>query len=210
MTDLLSQEEIDALLRSGSDALDSGGDEAPPPPTYDSGSFSGKDSNAQEIDPRQHLSQEQLDGLSEVAKVALGATSSVVQMLLNQPVEIELNQLRIVSYGTIRSEAGGEEFIVAKIAYVAGFDGNSYLMLKKQVAAIIGDLMMGGPGVDPAFEEMHKSAVGEMMNQMMGKTTTTLSEVFKKRVDIAPPQVEVVSFFDAPPQCLILPKMQSF
>jgi len=189
VTDLLSQEEIDALLRGGG-----GGGVAPaaPPEPPASGSGGGKNTADQ-------LSQEAIEQLSEVAKLSLGATSSVVQMLLNKPVEFNLEQLRVVDYSTLSSEGGSDEFIIAKIAYVEGFDGNSYLMLKKQIAAIIGDLMMGQDGSNAQFQDMHKSAVGEMMNQMMGKTTTTLSEVFKKRVDIAPPQVELVTFSVAPP-----------
>jgi len=199
VTELLSQEEIDALLRGGGSPGDStapaGGGAAPPspppgdgntPPTDGGGGGEGDLSNA--------LSKEVLDQLSEVANLSLGATSSVVQMLLNRPIEIAPSQLKVISYKSLANEAGTEEFIIAKISYVEGFDGNSYLMLKNNIAALIGDLMMGGEGKDPQFQDMHKSAVGEMMNQMMGKTTTTLSEIFKKRVDIAPPQVELVNF----------------
>lgn len=53
------------------------------------------------------------------------------------------------------AKAVGEEFVLAKIAYVEGFDGNSYLMLKKAISSIIGDLMMGGSGIGAEFQEMH-------------------------------------------------------
>jgi flagellar motor switch protein FliN/FliY len=203
VTDLLSQEEIDALLRGGgggggdsgeappADAgappAASGGDEAKPP----TGGGSGKTVS---------MSQEDIDQLSEVAKLSLGATSSVVQMLLNKPVELNLSQLRVVHYDTLAAECGAEDYIIAKIAYIEGFDGNTYLLLRKNIAAVIGNLMMmGGEGQNPEFQEMHKSAVGEMLNQMMGKTTTSLSEIFKKRVDIAPPHVELVNFSQGMP-----------
>ncbi|HNX77180.1 MAG TPA: flagellar motor switch protein FliN [Candidatus Rifleibacterium sp.] len=190
MSDILTQEEINALLNAGS-----GGDEpaAPPaaaePPKPAAG---GGAASAQ-------FSQEAIERLSEVAKLSLGATSSVVQILLNQEIQINLEQVRVVSFDELASESGGEEFVLAKIAYVEGFDGNSYLMLKKTISSIIGDLMMGGSGVGAEFQEMHLSAVGEMMNQMMGKTTTTLSEIFKKRVDISPPEVLLINYNDGPP-----------
>jgi flagellar motor switch protein FliN/FliY len=38
------------------------------------------------------------------------------------------------------------------------------------------------------------SAVGEAMNQMMGSTATSMSTVFKKKIDIAPPKVNVIDF----------------
>ncbi len=36
------------------------------------------------------------------------------------------------------------------------------------------------------------SAVGEAMNQMMGSATTSLSSMFNRRIDIAPPQLTVI------------------
>jgi len=197
VSDILTQEEINALLNAGG----GGGDEAPADtpaaeapaapaaPAAPSGGTSAAAS----------FSQEQLDQLAEVAKISLGATSSVVQVLLNKEISIELEQIRVVNFGELASEGGGEEFVIAKIAYIEGFDGNSYLLLKKTISALIGDLMMGGSGVDAQFQEMHVSAVGEMLNQMMGKTTTTLSEHFKKRVDISPPEVLLINFNDGPP-----------
>jgi flagellar motor switch protein FliN/FliY len=209
LNDLLSQEEIDALLNAGGG--DSGGGSAPEPPppaeepptpepapaAASAGSAGGSDSGDSSLSTK--LTQEELDQLSEVATLSLGATSSVVQVLLNKEIEINLDQIRAMSFNELASESGDEEFVIAKIAYVEGFDGNSYLMIKKGISALIGDLMMGGEGVGAEFQEMHISAVGEMMNQMMGKTTTSLSEIFKKRVDISPPEVLVVNYKDGPP-----------
>lgn len=186
MSDILTQEEINALLNASA----SGGDEPSPP--SDSGSSTGGSETA-------NFSQEAIDKLSEVAKLSLGATSSVIQILLNKEIRIMLEQVRVINFSELASESGGEEFVLAKISYVEGFDGNSYLMLKKSVSSLIGDLMMGGTGSEAEFQEMHLSAVGEMMNQMMGKTTTTLSEIFKKRVDISPPEVLLVNYNDGPP-----------
>jgi flagellar motor switch protein FliN/FliY len=203
VNDLLSQEEIDALLNAGgSDSADDAASDAPssPPPApapapAAGGSSSGSSGSGGGV----VISQEAIDQLSEVAKLSLGATSSVVQVLLNKEIEINLEQVRVVDFSELASEGGSEEFVLAKIAYVEGFDGNSYLMLKKSISAVIGDLMMGGEGVGAEFQEMHISAVGEMMNQMMGKTTTSLSEIFKKRVDISPPEVVLVNYSEGPP-----------
>jgi flagellar motor switch protein FliN/FliY len=194
VSDILTQEEINALLNAGG----GGGDEAPAEtpaaeaPAAPAAASGGSNAAAS-------FSQQELDQLAEVAKISLGATSSVVQVLLNKEISIELEQVRGVNFSELAAEGGGEEFVIAKIAYIEGFDGNSYLLLKKTITALIGDLMMGGSGVDSQFQEMHISAVGEMLNQMMGKTTTTLSEHFKKRVDISPPEVLLVNFNDGPP-----------
>lgn len=192
MSDILTQEEINALLNAGGsgDGNDAPAETpAPAAPTKPAGSSGASAS----------FSQEALDQLAEVAKISLGATSSVVQVLLNKEISIELEQIRVVDFKELADEAGGEEYVIAKIAYIEGFDGNSYLLLKKTITALIGDLMMGGSGSETEFQEMYISAVGEMLNQMMGKTTTALSEHFKKRVDISPPEVLLVNFNDGPP-----------
>ncbi len=191
MSDILTQEEINALLNAGA----AGDEPAPPPPAAEPPKPAPSGSGGASA----NFSQEAIERLSEVAKLSLGATSSVVQILLNKEIQINLEQVRVVSFDELVTEGGGEEFVIAKIAYVEGFDGNSYLMLKKSISSVIGDLMMGGAGIGAEFQEMHLSAVGEMMNQMMGKTTTTLSEIFKKRVDISPPEVLLVNYNDGPP-----------
>lgn len=191
MSDILTQEEINALLNAGA----AGDEPAPPPPAAEPPKPAPSGSGGASA----NFSQEAIERLSEVAKLSLGATSSVVQILLNKEIQINLEQVRVVNFDELVVEGGGEEFVIAKIAYVEGFDGNSYLMLKKSISSVIGDLMMGGAGIGAEFQEMHLSAVGEMMNQMMGKTTTTLSEIFKKRVDISPPEVLLVNYNDGPP-----------
>lgn len=197
MSDILTQEEINALLNAGG----GGGDEAPAeaPAAEAPAAPAAPAAPSGGASVAASFSQEELDQLAEVAKISLGATSSVVQVLLNKEISIDLEQIRVVNFGELAAEGGSEEFVIAKIAYIEGFDGNSYLLLKKTISALIGDLMMGGSGVDAQFQEMHVSAVGEMLNQMMGKTTTTLSEHFKKRVDISPPEVLLINFNDGPP-----------
>ncbi len=54
--------------------------------------------------------------------------------------------------------------------------------------------MMGGEGhpADTNLDEIRLSAVSEAMNQMMGSATTSLSSMFNKRIDIGPPEVNLV------------------
>ena len=195
---VLSQEEINALLNGGIGGGDSSSAEeapapepAPAPPAAPPPSGAG---------PTTKFTQEDINQLTEVAKLALGATSSVVQMFVNQQnAEIVLEQVRVISYSDLVRECASDEYLVLKIAYVEGFDGLTYLVLKKPTVAIIGDLAMGGSGIDVEFQEMHISACQEMLNQMMGKTTTSLAEIFKKRVDISPPTPEMVNFSQGAP-----------
>lgn len=54
--------------------------------------------------------------------------------------------------------------------------------------------MMGGDGLNPAPEltELHFSAICEAMNQMMGSSATSLSSMLNCKIDISPPEAELV------------------
>jgi len=56
--------------------------------------------------------------------------------------------------------------------------------------------MMGGDGTNPPTElnELYLSAVSEAMNQMMGGVATSLSTMFRKKIDISPPSINVIDF----------------
>ena len=55
--------------------------------------------------------------------------------------------------------------------------------------------MMGGDGfgnIQTEFNELHLSAISEAMNQMVGSSSTSLSSIFEKRVDISPPEPSLI------------------
>ena len=87
-------------------------------------------------------------------------------------------------------------YLGVEVGYTIGIDGNNVLAIQASDAAIIADLMMGGDGTNPDtnLSEIHMSAVGESMNQMMGAVATSLSTMFNKKIDISPPIVNLVDF----------------
>jgi len=86
-------------------------------------------------------------------------------------------------------------FVVATIEYTRGISGTNLLVLKIGDAALITDLLMGGDGkVEETIElnEMHLSAMSEIMNQMMGASSTSLSKLLGTPIDISPPKSTTV------------------
>ena len=59
---------------------------------------------------------------------------------------------------------------------------------------VITDLMMGGDGTQTSGEmtDLHLSAIGEAMNQMMGSASTSMSSMLSKKIDISPPTASLV------------------
>ena len=69
--------------------------------------------------------------------------------------------------------------VTVQIDYKDDFHGNNLLMLKENDVKIIMDLMMGGAGtaIPGELNEMHLSCVSEVMNQMMGASAISLTEM---------------------------------
>lgn len=178
----LSQAEIDALLAgAGGDSSDdsSGG-----------GNASGDADNMDDI-----LSPMEKDALGEIGNISMGSAATTLSTLLGHKVNITTPNVTVAPMNVIQQHYP-LPYLVVEVAYTIGIDGNNVFAIQASDAAVIADLMMGGDGTNPdqQLTELHMSAVGEAMNQMMGAVATSLSSMFKKKIDISPPKVNLVDF----------------
>lgn len=177
--DMLSQDEIDALLKSTEDTEES----EPAKPVESTNPF---------IDD--YFSPLEQDALGEIGNISFGSSATTLSALLNQKVEITTPILSMVSSENVVNEFP-HPHVGIEVQYTEGFKGANLFVIKSSDASIIADLMLGGDGSSP-FEELndiHISAVQEAMNQMMGTAATSMSTIFTKRVDISPPSVNGLS-----------------
>ncbi|MFG6115109.1 flagellar motor switch phosphatase FliY [Halobacillus sp. MO56] len=176
--DMLSQDEIDALLNgSGIDEDDS----------------NEQSSSNQRVNVDEYLSELEQDALGEIGNISFGSSATALSSLLNQKVEITTPTTRVVDRNRLHEEFPKPN-VAIKVTYTDGFSGENLLIIRTEDAAVIADLMLGGDGTSPADElnEIHLSAVQEAMNQMMGSAATSMSTVFEKRVDISPPVIDML------------------
>lgn len=166
----LSQEEIDALLRGE--------------PVAASPSPAGPE-----------LSDIEKDALGEIGNISMGTAATTLSVLLGRRVSITTPKVSISTLDEIKRQYP-LPYLVIEVGYTQGLLGTNILAIREQDALIIADLMMGGDGTNPPTElnELYMSAVSESMNQMMGSTATSISTMFKKKVDIAPPKVNLLDF----------------
>src|SRR6056297_911898 len=159
----LSQEEIDSLINSGDD----------------------------EANNDKHLTEDEADIIGEIGNIAMGSAATALFTLLNKKVDITAPKVDISTFKEIVSDYS-RPFVLVKVEYIEGLEGLNLLMLDSKDAAIIADLMMGGSGedmeADTELDEIHLSAVGEAMNQMMGSSSTSSSNIIDKVVNISPPE----------------------
>ena len=147
----------------------------------------------QPADDDKVLTDEQKDAIGEISNISMGSAATTLGMLLNQTVTITTPNVSYVEWGEL-ADSYDRPCVFLQIKYVDGLDGNNVLVLKENDVKIITDLMMGGPGVasDEPITELHLSAIGEAMNQMMGSAATSMSSMLNKKIDISPPTAELV------------------
>ncbi len=170
MDGMLSQEEINALLGN-----------------MNTGSSSTQTSNDA------ILSDEEKDAIGEISNICMGTAATTLYSLVNQKVLITTPVVEITNWDKLTVEYA-KPCVFINILYKEGIDGNNVLILKEDDVKVITDLMMGGDGLNPAPEltELHFSAICEAMNQMMGSSATSLSSMLNCKIDISPPEAELV------------------
>lgn len=172
MSEFLSQQEIDALLRS--------------------------DLNSEF---EQSLTAEEMDVLGEIGNISMGAAATTLSVLLNKKVVITTPRVTVLKTEDISHECPYPS-VAVEINYTEGLEGTNLLVLKRYDVNIITDLLMGGTGeVDETNEinEIQLSAIGEVMNQMMGSASTSLSSIFGHTINISPPKPMLINFSDDKP-----------
>ncbi len=142
-------------------------------------------------DNEQQITDEEADVIGEIGNIAMGSAATALFTLLNKKVDITAPEVEISSFKEV-VENYTKPFVLVKVEYVEGLEGLNLLILDSKDAAIIADLMMGGSGenidADTELDEIHLSAVGEAMNQMMGSSSTSISNIIDKVVNISPPE----------------------
>ena len=130
----------------------------------------------------------EIDAIGEIMNISLGSSATAVSNLLDHRVDITTPSVRIVnaedfSLGQLNPAIGVE------IRYVAGLDGSNIMLLKMSDVKLIVDILMGMETPDEEFElnDLTLSAVCEVMNQMMGSSSTALSDFLGRVVNISTP-----------------------
>ncbi|TCO79937.1 flagellar motor switch protein FliN/FliY [Marinisporobacter balticus] len=169
MADMLSQEEIDALLKG----------------------------TPQVVEDKKHieLNENQKDALGEIGNISMGTSATTLFTLLGQKVTITTPMISVLTMEELAKQYP-TPFVVVEVKYKEGIEGGNLLVLKENDVKIITDIMMGGDGTNNSGEltELHLSAIGEAMNQMVGSSATSLSEMFHSKIDISPPRAMSMSF----------------
>ena len=177
--DMLSQEEIEALLRGTVDNVKE------------------EKANINTTNIEDYLDSFAIDTLGEIGNISFGSSATALSSLLGQKVDITTPHISMINRSKLVEEFP-HPYVAVQVQYTAGLIGMNLLVIKQSDAAVIADLMLGGDGIDPSpqLSEIQLSAVQEAMNQMMGSAATSMSTVFNKKVDISPPSIDILNLIE--------------
>lgn len=143
---------------------------------------------------RQILSTEKMDAIGEIQNIMMGSAATALSNFMNSKVWITTPQVSVNKAGKYNFE-DLDPSICVKIKYIKGVKGASVMVLKQADVQMMVNQLMGMPpevSDDFEFNEMNISAVCEIMNQMMGASATTLSEIINTPTDISTPEPIII------------------
>jgi flagellar motor switch protein FliN/FliY len=132
------------------------------------------------------------DTIGEILNISMGTAATTISTLLNRKVIITTP---VVS--TIKSEdfeiQSLQPAIGIQIEYIEGLTGSNIMVMKLSDIKAMVNILLSGDVLedndnDDELDEMHISAISEIMNQMMGASCTALASFFGKSINISPPK----------------------
>ena len=147
------------------------------------------------------LTEIEKDAIGEVANISMGTSATTLFSLVNRKVNITTPVVEMCTWQDVLDDYE-RPCVFIQIKYTVGLNGTNILVLKEHDVKVITDLMMGGDGtnVDGELSDLHLSAISEAMNQMMGSSSTSLSSMLGKTIDISPPEASLVDLHSKEPR----------
>lgn len=161
----LSQEQINALLE-GTGTFDSPATAAAPP---DQGFF------------------------LKFSTIAMEAGSVAVSQALGKTVTVSHPEISLQQFETLQHELPPHQVMI-RTGYLIGEEIPSLLLLKDYDVAVIFDILMGKDGRNPDLDisDLQISAIGEVMNQLMGAAATALSQAYRIKISMKAPESQLI------------------
>lgn len=136
------------------------------------------------------LSAIELDALKEVGTVGAGNAATVLSAMLGQRVPMTVPKARLLPIALVPEAVGGAESeVVGVCLYVTGDAPAAILFLLpvEDGRVLVRRLLGWDPGAVVAFNELERSALGEVTNILSGAYLQALSEFTRLPFAPSPP-----------------------
>lgn len=130
----------------------------------------------------------EIDAIGEIMNISLGSSATAVSNMVDKRVNITTPTVEVVSLEDFEYK-NLEPAVGVEITYISGLEGSNIMLLKRGDIKAIVELLMSTEIPDEEFElnELTMSAISEVMNQMMGASSTALAEFLGEVVNISTP-----------------------
>jgi flagellar motor switch protein FliN/FliY len=175
MSDILSQEQIDALL----------------------GGFGGT-SSSMDVNAGSSASPgiDKYTALTNVIELFCQQAGTVITTVINKKTTFAVELTDKTDFSYIKGKIPGVVLSLT-ISFKSGVEGDCFLIIQKKDVAILSDLMMMGDGT-AEYSEDHKDAIGELFNQVLGAYTTAIGS--EMGITLTAGSIDVTEFdMDNPP-----------
>lgn len=140
------------------------------------------------------LNREEIDAIGEIGNISMGTAATTLSTVLSKKVTISTPDVEITTMAQLIGSSN-LPYLITEVTYTEGLEGKSVFVLNIEDVKIITDIMMGGEGVakEGDLGELELSAIGEIMNQMIGSSATAMSSMLQKTVQISPPESRIMT-----------------
>lgn len=135
------------------------------------------------------LTDMEIDAIGEISNMCMGAAASTLSTILGKKVAITTPQVMDSNWSGLCEEYG-DEFVCVRVSYTEGINGSNLLLFNTKDVLAISNIMIMQESTE--LTELELSAIGEVANQMIGASSTSLASIVNKLIDIEPPQVSVI------------------
>ncbi|MFA5675356.1 MAG: flagellar motor switch phosphatase FliY [Christensenellales bacterium] len=134
------------------------------------------------------LTDKEKDALGEIGNICMGTSATTLSQLLGKRVTITTPRVSLVK-GNEYLDEYEKPIVATEVSYTKGLNGFNIFLIKKSDALSITEVLMGSAA---GADEMYISAISEVMNQMVGSSSTALADLLRLSVNISPPVVKEI------------------
>lgn len=129
------------------------------------------------------------DTIGEIGNICMGTSATTLSTLLGKRVTITTPRVTTCR-GNEYLDDYEKPMVATEVSYTQGIEGTNIFLLKKEDALAITEVLVGS---DTDLDELYLSAISEVMNQMVGSSSTSLADLLHVSVNISPPVVREIT-----------------
>lgn len=139
------------------------------------------------------MSQEYYDVLKELGNIGAGNATTALAQLINCRVDMNVPQVRLLSFPELGEMMGGEDQVMAGIYLKVEGDitGSIMFLLEKESARHLVSKLMGMELCEGDFSEMELSALKEIGNIITGAYLNSLSTITNLKIYPSVPDLRI-------------------